>query len=284
MKPISWLFFKITIPDSWEMTRYGLELKSGLCAFADESEERLRLSWRQTDRPARAVLDTDVRQRLLACKRELAQAHKDLRLSDIRELPGGWQGVRIEGERNGLVCARYLTDGKFLCEAELCVDSESSRTEGLQALASLRPRTDTVWRAYNLHFSLPDDWTIDRAGVYPGSSDLEFRLRNERLRLFSINPKATDLTVENLVGRLLHARERILSRPRYRFGGHDAVRVESKRLAGRGLLGRLRRVHDFYNTVGWSCSGRPRARLYILRYRRQDPAREFPEGLKLWCC
>ena len=284
MKQISWLFFRLAIPDSWEMTRYGLDPKSGLCAFADESEERLRLSWRQTDRPKGAASDTDVRQRLLACKRELAQAHKDLRISEIKSLPGGWQGVTIEGERNGVVCARYLRDGKYLCEAEISVGPETTEAESLSVLGSLQSRKDTAWRAYSLHFTLPDEWSIDRAGVYPGSSELEFRCGDERLRLFSINPKGTDLTVENLVGRLLHARERIVERPAFRFNGHDAVRIQSRCLAGRGLLGRLRRVQDFYNTVGWSCPGRPRERVYIIRYRRQAASPGFPEGFKLWCC
>lgn len=274
----------MTVPESWEMTRYGLDPKAGLCAFADESAERLRLSWRQTDRPQGASLETDVRQRLLGCRRELTQAHKDLRISDIGSLSRGWQAMRIEGARNGVVCAGYLRDGKYLCEAEINAAPDATEADALDVLATLQPRTDTVWRAYNLHFTLPDEWSIDRAGVYPGSSELEFRMGDERLRLFSINPKATDLTVENLVGRLLHASERIVDRPAFRFNGHDAVRVESRRAAGRGLLGRLRRVRDYYNTVGWLCSGRPRGRVYVIRYRRQDPSPEFPEGFKLWCC
>jgi hypothetical protein len=282
-KTVSWLFFALNLPESWEMTRYGLDRTKGNCGFADETLERLRLSWSKTDRPTGVDLAQDLIQRLKDCRRQLEDTHKDLEIGDIVRF-GAWQVFEIKGTRPALVAARYLCDGTYLCEAEINTLPEDGADLGMAVLNSLRPRDKGVWKAYHLDFVLDDEWVPEAAKVYPGSTQLDFACDARSLCLFSINAKAMETTLEGLVGSLMMPQERILARTQDRFAGHEVLRVDTSCLAGRGLMGRLRRVRDYTTYLGWECRRRSRPRFFLVRFRRSDPVLGLPESFRFMCC
>ncbi|NOY80960.1 MAG: hypothetical protein GXP31_08125 [Kiritimatiellaeota bacterium] len=286
MKSISWLFFRIRVPEAWEMARYSLTRASGRVMFADDRAERLHFTWQRIGELPRAGAEVDVRQRLQAVRRELDRPREKLVPGDIEVVAPGWLGFRVTGTRHALIAARYLTadDDHYLLEAEFDLTGPWAAA-AREVLRSVGAREENVWRAYHLSFVLPDSWEPADARIYPGSSELEFHRSQERLQLYSINPKTTEQTIENMIGRLMHAKERILERTTCMVGPHRAVRVETGRLAARGFVGRLRRVHDYFAYTGWDCANRTPARRFLVRYRRQVlGAPPLPDDLELRCC
>ncbi len=287
MKSISWLFFRIRVPEAWEMARYSLTRASGRVMFADDRAERLHFTWQRIGDLPRTGADADVRQRLQAVRRELDRPRKNLVPGAIEAVTGGWLGFRVAGTRQALIAARYLTaeDDHYLLEAEFDLADPTAAVAALDVLRSVGPREKHCWRAYHLNFVLPDSWEPADARIYPGSSELEFHRGTEILQLFSINPKTTEQTIENMIGRLMHAKERILERTTCMVGPHQAMRVETGRLAARGFIGRIKRVHDYFAYTGWDCARRTPARRFLVRYRRSvRGAPPFPDDLELRCC
>jgi len=286
MKTISWLFFRVRIPLDWEMRRYSLTHESGLCVFSDALSERLRLSWRRVSRmPGELERERDLRRRLQDVRRHLERKRRGLRFDEIRPVAGNWIGVHVAGERRAWIAARYLhAEGDdYLVEAEVNAELDDGAA-ALDVLSSFRARDPGVWCAYHIHARIPDEWRIAAARIFPGSSELEFRKGEEVLQLFSVNPLTTDLTIENMIGRLMHAKERIVERKEVEKGPHRFTAIETRRLAARGFIGRLKRVHDLYVYSGWLCENRPQPRVFLVRYRRQSPTGCLPDGVEVYCC
>ena len=284
MKPIAWLFFKLSVPDSWVMSKYSLTRSAGKCSFADESVERFRLLWRRTARPGGAALDDDIAQRLKAMRHELQRKHKNVEVSAPAPLGGGWQSVEVKGPSPVLICVRYLLEGEYLCEAELNVASPAMRREAMKVLRTFQPNPSNEWCAYNLQFTIPDTWRPVKGKIFPGSSELEFVKGEDRIQVFSIHPNATDDTLENLIGNLMQPKERIIERTHAHMNGHRAVRIDTCRLSARGFWRRLRRQRDYYTYYGWRCEKRTPPRDYLIRYRRLSHTDDLPKNFRLWCC
>ena len=268
------------------MSRYSLTRPSGLAVFSDESAERLHFSWQRTAGISSAGTESDVRRRLQAVRRELDRPRRNVVPGPIETVVPAWLGFHVTGEQNALIAARYLAgedDRQYLLEAEFNLVDQSVQT-AFDVLKSVRPREKNVWHAYHLDFTLPDSWDLTNARIYPGSSELEFRRGAEILQLFSVNPKTTDQTPENMIGKLMHTKERIVERTTRRVGPHEAVYVETRRLAGRGFVDRLKRVHDHYAYTGWDCPNRKAPRRFLIRYRRQNPSPPIPDELDFRCC
>jgi len=286
MKLVSWLFFRIRVPETWEMSRYSLTRPSGHAVFSDDLAERLHFSWQQTAELSSGGTDHDVRQRLQAVRRELDRPKLDVVPGPIETVVPAWLGFRVTGARDALVAARYLAGEEeqyYLLEAEFNLADQSVQT-AFDVLKSAAAREKDVWCAYHLDLVLPDSWELTDAHIYPGSSELEFQCGAEILQLFSVNPKTTDQMPENMIGKLMHAKERIVERTTRRVGPHEAVYIETKRLAGRGFVGRLKRVHDHYAYTGWDCPNRKSPRRFLVRYRRQSPGVPIPDDLNFRCC
>ncbi len=286
MKSISWLFFRIRIPEQWEMSKYSLTRPEGTCVFSDAVAERLHISWRRIPRlpenPSR-----DIRLRLQAVLHDLGRARKKLKFGEIEPIASGWMGFRIAGARAGIIAGRYLTadEDHFLIEAEInTLDAPGAELHGRQAIRTLAPWETGVWCAFNLHFTLAPPWNVASARIYPGSTEIKFHQGDRRLTLYSINPKTTDLTIENMFGRIMEPRERIRQDASSPLPPHPARYIETQCLAARGFIRRLRRQKDYYAYFGWECRNRRNPRIFLVRYRRQTPTPAWPPELTVHCC
>jgi hypothetical protein len=175
-----WRQLRVELPDEWELLQFTRNPQMGRCAFADRTQFRFEINWREVpNAPDFERMLSDYRSRL-----------DEDGIQETRRIQcGGWQGVYgVMPDRR--VTSRY---GAYLaplgCLVEVVFLWPKSRHEPTEAqvLASVRPEEPTPagqirWRAFGLDLLTPVSSFLERCHADPGFA--QFCFSSERRRMW----------------------------------------------------------------------------------------------------
>ena len=172
-QPIEWLGMAFFVPRDWEIVRHSVRCEAGRLTFVDRRAQRLQLGWvrcRSTPAVDRMISDYQARDQ---------EEDAGYRFRSVER--GIFRGYRRVGGPMPLTRAGTF-DEKGKRWIELTIPWHERYDAGLErALIDgfdlVAPGEEAVrWRAFGLTAEVPPGWRLHRARVWPGETELRFRM------------------------------------------------------------------------------------------------------------
>jgi hypothetical protein len=167
-----WQGIELRMPPSWEMTRYGLHRERGVCAFLDETRERMHVSWQRGTPPV--DLDrfvTDLKSKALEDSGATVQTQPAAEAE-------GWRGLVIGPPEDQTTRAvrHFGAEGTLL---EIALLWRNDRAPELEAavLRGIRVRAGDGpqrWLAFGIAAEVPAGMALRSCRCLPGNVEWRF--------------------------------------------------------------------------------------------------------------
>lgn len=263
---IEWFGMNCTIPDGWEIVQHSTDAEKGSLGFVDRRYQRAQLNWRRvTGKPETNRMMQDLKSR--------DRSHfPDAEVSATFRLQQ-WTGYYRTTDRECITRAGTY-DKKWQRWIDLVIiwPQGYNRDEEYTLLSGFKTRdykNESVmrWRAFNMCFYVPKDWTLQ--GVLAGSIQKVFEFAHAHIMTRIIKRSIPQIWHDADLEHILRDENRSYNGTvtSCTYGTHEArcFRGREKQAHFRWLLGRR-----FYkDDVIWEC---PSA--YAI-YQISSVAREF---------
>lgn len=229
---LGWYHFKIFVPETWEITQYGIDEVEGRLEFCNRQWHQGRLSWKKGKLLRKPDLEKTLEENH---RRFLLKDHKD-EVNAFRSLATQMIGPFLFAHgRDDRPCqaATYLEDEQTVLIWTFPKYTPSVFKDTIEPILrsfNHNDESDRYWSAFGLSFWLDKDFDLEDAAVLPGDICLNFEHKNRH----QVNLHRWGLPEELLRGqdmktfyyRVLGGRkDKVLTMDEESFKGMDSVKV-----------------------------------------------------------